>query len=71
MVEILIRWHTVILPAAWVVLGLAVLVLLIILIRRRPGQLVAELAKSFAFLQDRIDHVERLLREESARSRQE
>ncbi|MGE5257254.1 MAG: DNA recombination protein RmuC [Hyphomicrobiales bacterium] len=71
MVEILIQWPTVIWPAALVVLALVILVLLIILVRRRPGQLVAELGKSFVSLADRIDHVERLLREESARSRQE
>lgn len=71
MVEIFIHWHTVILPSALVVLSLAALVLLIILIRRRPGQLMAELGKSFASLAGRIDHVESLLREESARNRQE
>jgi hypothetical protein len=48
MVEIFIRWQTIILPAAFVVLALTVLVLLIILFRRRPGQLIAELGKSFA-----------------------
>jgi len=71
MVEIFMRWHSVILPGALVVLSLAALGLLIILIRRRPGQLVAELRGSYASLDSHIDHVERLLREESARSRQE
>jgi DNA recombination protein RmuC len=70
-VEILIRWHAVILPAVLTVLSLAALVLLIILIRRRPGRLMAELRAAFASLRDRIDHVERLLCEESARNRQE
>jgi DNA recombination protein RmuC len=71
MVEIFSGWPTVFLPAALVVLGLAALVLLIILIRRRPVQLMAELSRSFASLEDRSDHLERLMREESARSRQE
>ena len=71
MIEIFIRWHAVIFPAALMVLSLAALVLLIILIRRRPGRLIEELRASIASLEDRIDHVGRLMREESARSRQE
>jgi len=71
MVDILLEGFSVYLPMALLALAVAALVLLIILARRNPLVLQAELKASFRAIDQRLDDSERVLREELGRSRQE
>jgi len=71
MVDILLEGFSVYLPMALLALSVAALVLLIILARRNPLVLQAELKASFRAIDQRLDDSARLLREEFGRSRQE
>jgi len=71
MVDILLEGFSVYLPMALLALSVAALVLLIILARRNPLVLQAELKASFRAIDQRLDDSERVLREELGRSRQE
>jgi DNA recombination protein RmuC len=71
MVDIVLEGFSVYLPMALLTLLVAALVLLIILTRRNPLALQAELKASFFAIDQRLDDSERVLREELGRSRQE
>ena len=71
MVDIILEGFPVYLPMALLALSVAALVLLIILVRRNPLVLQAELKASFFAIDQRLDDSERVLREELGRSRQE
>jgi DNA recombination protein RmuC len=71
MIELLAPWRNDILPLATAGLGLIGLVLLVLLIRRKPAQLLAEIRETIGGLNERLDRAERALREEQALSRQE
>ncbi len=71
MIEILAQWPADILPLAALGLGLIALVLLLALVRRKPAQLLAEIRGIIGGLNERLDRVERAMREEQALSRQE
>jgi len=71
MVDIIIEGFPVYLPMALLALSVAALVLLIILARRNPLVLQAELKASLVAIGRRLDDSERVLREELGRSRQE
>ena len=71
MVDIILEGFSVYLPMALLALSVAALVLLIILTRRNPLVLQAELKASFIAIDQRLDDSERVLREELGRSRQE
>jgi len=71
MVDILLEGFHVYLPMVLLALAVAALVLLIILARRNPLALQAELEASFRAIDQRLDDSARLLREEFGRSRQE
>jgi len=71
MVDILLEGFSVYLPMALLALAVAALALLIILARRNPLVLQAELKASFRAIDQRLDDSERVLREELGRSRQE
>jgi DNA recombination protein RmuC len=71
MVDILMEGFSVYLPMALLALAVAALALLIILARRNPLVLQAELKASFRAIDQRLDDSERVLREELGRSRQE
>ncbi len=71
MVDIILEGFHVYLPMALLALAVAALVLLIILARRNPLVLQAELKASFRAIDQRLDDSERVLREELGRSRQE
>ena len=71
MVDIILEGFSVYLPMALLALSVAALVLLIILTRRNPLVLQAELKASFFAIDQRLDDSERVLREELGRSRQE
>jgi len=71
MVDSLLEGFSVYLPMALLALAVAALVLLIILARRNPLVLQAELKGSFRAIDQRLDDSERVLREELGRSRQE
>lgn len=71
MIEIVVGWlPELLLPAPWS-LGLIALVLLIVLVRRKPPQLLTVIHEAIGDLNDRLDRLERALREELARGRQE
>ena len=69
--DIILEGFSVYLPMALLVLSVAALLLLIILARRNPLVLQAELKASFFAIDQRLDDSERVLREELGRSRQE
>jgi DNA recombination protein RmuC len=71
MVDLLRDWPPGVLPAALAVFSLALFVFLIFRLARQPREVAAALRGAFAALEARLEHVERLMREESARSRQE
>ena len=71
MVAIILEELSVYLPMALLGVSVAALVLLIILVRRRPLAMQAELKASFGAIDRRLDDSERVLREELGRSRQE
>lgn len=71
MVDIILEGFSVYLPMALLTLSVAALALLIILARRNPLVLQAELKASFRAIDQRLDDSERVLREELGRSRQE
>ena len=71
MMDIILEGFSVYLPMALLALSVAALVLLIILARRNPLVLQAELKASFVAIDQRLDDSERVLREELGRSRQE
>ena len=71
MMDIILEGFSVYLPMALLALSVAALVLLIILTRRNPLVLQAELKASFIAIDQRLDDSERVLREELGRSRQE
>jgi DNA recombination protein RmuC len=71
MVDIILEGFPVYLPMALLALSVAALVLLIILARRNPLVLQAELKASLVAIGRRLDDSERVLREELGRSRQE
>jgi len=71
MIEIVVGWlPELLLPAPWS-LGLIALVLLIVLVRRKPPQLLTVIHEAIGDLNDRLDRLERAFREELARGRQE
>ena len=69
--DIILEGFSVYLPMALLALSVAALVLLIILTRRNPLVLQAELKASLFAIGERLDDSERVLREELGRSRQE
>jgi len=69
--DIILERFSVYLPMALLALSVAALVLLIILARRNPLVLQAELKASLVAIGRRLDDSERVLREELGRSRQE
>jgi DNA recombination protein RmuC len=71
MMDIILEGFSVYLPLALLALSVAALVLLIILARRNPLVLQAELKASLVAIDQRLDDSERVLREELGRSRQE
>jgi DNA recombination protein RmuC len=71
MMDIILEGFSVYLPMALLALSVAALVLLIILTRRNPLVLQADLKASFFAIDQRMDDSERVLREELGRSRQE
>jgi len=71
MMDIILEGFSVYLPMALLALSVAALVLLIILARRNPLVLQAELKASLVAIDRRLDDSERVLREELGRSRQE
>jgi len=71
MADIILEGFPVYLPMALLALSVAALVLLIILARRNPLVLQAELKASLVAIGRRLDDSERVLREELGRSRQE
>ena len=71
MIEIVAGWLPPLLRLAPWALGLGGLVLLVVLVRRKPPRLLAEIREGIGDLSDRLDRLERALREELARSRQE
>jgi DNA recombination protein RmuC len=71
MMDIILEGFSVYLPMALLALSVAALVLLIILTRRNPLVLQAELKASLVAIDRRLDDSERVLREELGRSRQE
>jgi len=71
MMDIILEGFSVYLPMALLVLSVVALVLLIILTRRNPLVLQAELKASLVAIDQRLDDSERVLREELGRSRQE
>ena len=71
MVDIILEGSHVYLSMALLALAVAALVLLIILARRNPLVLQAELKAAFRAIDQRLDDSERVLREELGRSRQE
>lgn len=71
MIEIVVGWLPELLLLAPWSLGLIALVLLIVLVRRKPPQLLTVIHEAIGDLNDRLDRLERALREELARGRQE
>jgi len=71
MMDVILERLSVYLPMALLALSVAALVLLIILARRNPLVLQAELKASLVAIGRRLDDSERVLREELGRSRQE
>ena len=71
MIEILSAWLPEIGMTGGVGFAVIVLVLLIVLIRRRPAQLLADIRETIGELNERLDRLERALREELALGRQE
>ena len=71
MIEILSAWLPEIGTAGGIIFAVVVLVLLIVLIRRRPAQLLADIRETIGDLNERLDRLERALREELALGRQE
>ena len=71
MIEILSAWLPEIGTAGGIIFAVVVLVLLIVLIRRRPAQLLADIRETIGELNERLDRLERALREELALGRQE
>jgi len=70
-IEILSAWLPEIGMTGGVGFAVIVLVLLIVLIRRRPAQLLADIRETIGELNERLDRLERALREELALGRQE
>ena len=71
MIEIVVGWLPELLLLAPWSLGLIALVLLIVLVRRKPPQLLTVIHEAIGDLNDRLDRLERAFREELARGRQE
>jgi DNA recombination protein RmuC len=71
MIEILSAWLPEIGTAGGIIFAVVVLAMLIVLIRRRPAQLLADIREAIGDLNERLDRLERALREELALGRQE
>ncbi len=71
MIAVLSGWPPELLPMAILALGLIGLALLIVLVRRKPAQLLAGIREMMSDLNERLDRVERTWREELSLSRQE
>jgi DNA recombination protein RmuC len=71
MFDIMTGWPSAIIPAAGIVLTVLAVICVILVVRRKSSQHLAAVKASFSGLNDRLDHVESLLRDELARSRQE
>jgi DNA recombination protein RmuC len=71
MIEILSAWLPEIGTAGGIIFAVVVLAMLIVLIRRRPAQLLADIRETIGDLNERLDRLERALREELALGRQE
>jgi DNA recombination protein RmuC len=65
------EWPSEILPLAVWLSGLVGLALLLVLLRRKPGRLLADIRESIGGLNKRLDRAERAWREEFSLSRQE
>jgi DNA recombination protein RmuC len=71
MIEILSSWLPEIGTAGAIIFAVVVLAMLIVLIRRRPARLLADIRETIGDLNERLDRLERALREELALGRQE
>ena len=71
MIAVLSGWPPELLPMAILALGLIGLALFIVLVRRKPAQLLAGIREMMSDLNERLDRVERTWREELSLSRQE
>jgi DNA recombination protein RmuC len=71
MIDSLAVWLPEIPTAAGIGIALVVLALLIVLVRRNPAKPLAEIHETIGDLNDRLDRLERMFREESALGRQE
>jgi DNA recombination protein RmuC len=71
MIDLLPAWVPEIPTLAGVVFALVVIIFLVVLLKRHPARLPAEIRAAFGALQDRLERSELSIREEFARSRQE
>jgi DNA recombination protein RmuC len=71
MIAIVSGWPHEILPLVTLAICLIGLVLVIVLVRRKPAQLLADIREAIGDLSHRLDRLERALREELALGRQE
>jgi len=71
MVDVFFAKAGIILPAAVAVFCLAVLMILIVLVARKPSRFIAQIKELIDALESRLDRLERVFYEEMARSRQE
>jgi len=71
MIEIILGWPSEVLPLAALALGLIGLVLLIVLVWRNPSRRLADIREAIGDLNERLDRLERALREELTLGRQE
>jgi DNA recombination protein RmuC len=71
MIDILYAWLPEIGTAGGIIFAVVVLAMLIVLIRRRPAQLLADIRETIGDLNERLDRLERASREELALGRQE
>jgi DNA recombination protein RmuC len=71
MITVFSGWPVEMLPLATAALGLIGLVLLVVLVRRKPALSLADIRGATGYLVERLDRIERAWREEQALSRQE
>jgi DNA recombination protein RmuC len=71
MIAILSGWPAEMLPLATLALCLVGIVLLLVLVRRKPAPSPADIREATGYLGERLDRIERAWREEHALSRQE
>jgi DNA recombination protein RmuC len=71
MLEIIRGWPPEVLQLSALALGLIGLVLLVVWVRRKPSQRLAELREAIGDINERLDRLERAFREELALGRQE